>query len=119
LTGWIISRIGKSLKGKSERAQQESGYFISILEETLSGLKVVKSYNAEGNFKDKFNASVGRLQKLSNSIGNKNNLASPLSEFLGIVTIAILLLYGGQMVWYPKPRRAPRSSPTWLWRTIS
>lgn len=98
LTGWIISRIGKSLKGKSERAQQESGYFISILEETLSGLKVVKSYNAEGNFKDKFNASVGRLQKLSNAIGNKNNLASPLSEFLGIVTIAILLLYGGQMV---------------------
>ncbi len=98
LTGWIISRIGKSLKGKSERAQQESGYFISILEETLSGLKVVKSYNAEGNFKDKFNASVGSLQKLSNSIGNKNNLASPLSEFLGIVTIAILLLYGGQMV---------------------
>ena len=98
LTGWIISRIGKSLKGKSERAQQESGYFISILEETLSGLKVVKSYNAETNFKGKFNASVGRLEKLSNSIGNKNNLASPLSEFLGIVTIAILLLYGGQMV---------------------
>jgi subfamily B ATP-binding cassette protein MsbA len=98
LTGWIISRIGKSLKGKSERAQQESGYFISILEETLSGLKVVKSYNAETNFKGKFNASVGRLEKLSNAIGNKNNLASPLSEFLGIVTIAILLLYGGQMV---------------------
>jgi subfamily B ATP-binding cassette protein MsbA len=98
LTGFIISRIGKSLKGKSERAQQESGYFISILEETLSGLKVVKSYNAEGNFKEKFNSSVGRLQKLSNSIGNKNNLASPLSEFLGIITIATLLLYGGQMV---------------------
>jgi subfamily B ATP-binding cassette protein MsbA len=98
LTGWIISRIGKSLKGKSQRAQQESGYFISILEESLSGLKVVKSYNAEANFKHKFNASVERLEKLSNSIGNKNNLASPLSEFLGIVTIAILLLYGGQMV---------------------
>jgi len=98
LTGLIISRIGKSLKGKSQRAQQESGYFISILEETLSGLKVVKSYNAEGNFKSKFNDSVGRLEKLSNSIGNKNNLASPLSEFLGIVTIATLLLYGGQMV---------------------
>ena len=98
VTGLIISRIGKSLKGKSERAQQESGYFISILEETLSGLKVVKSYNAEGNFKAKFNSSVGRLEKLSNSIGNKNNLASPMSEFLGIVTIAILLLYGGQMV---------------------
>lgn len=98
ISGFIISRIGKSLKGKSERAQMESGYFISILEETLSGLKVVKSYNAEENFKDKFNSSVTRLLKLSNSIGNKNNLASPLSEFLGIITIAILLLYGGQMV---------------------
>ena len=98
VSGFIISRIGKSLKGKSERAQQESGYFISILEETLGGLKVVKSYNAESNFKSKFNNSVTRLLKLSNSIGNKNNLASPLSEFLGIITIAVLLLYGGQMV---------------------
>lgn len=98
ISGFIISRIGKSLKGKSERAQQESGYFISILEESLSGLKVVKSYNAEENFKQKFDLSVSRLLKLSNSIGNKNNLASPLSEFLGIITIAILLLYGGQMV---------------------
>lgn len=98
VTGLIISRIGKSLKGKSQRAQQEAGYFISLVEETLSGLKVVKSYNAENHFRDKFSQSIGRLQKLANSIGNKNNLASPLSEFLGIVTIAILLLYGGQMV---------------------
>lgn len=98
ISGFIISRIGKSLKSKSERAQQESGYFVSILEETLGGLKVVKSYNAENNFIAKFNDSVNRLLKLSNSIGNKNNLASPLSEFLGIVTIAILLWYGGQMV---------------------
>ena len=98
ISGFVISRIGKTLKSKSERAQQESGYFISILEETLSGLKVVKSYNAENNFKTKFNNSVDRLLKLSNSIGNKNNLASPLSEFLGIVTIAVLLWYGGHMV---------------------
>ncbi len=98
VSGFIISRIGKSLKSKSERAQQESGFFVSILEETLSGLKVVKSYNAETNFIGKFNDSVNRLLKLSNSIGNKNNLASPLSEFLGIVTIAILLWYGGHMV---------------------
>ncbi len=98
VSGFIISRIGKSLKSKSERAQQESGFFVSILEETLGGLKVVKSYNAEPNFIAKFNDSVNRLLRLSNSIGNKNNLASPLSEFLGIVTIAILLWYGGHMV---------------------
>ncbi|SCY65020.1 ABC transporter ATP-binding protein [Flavobacterium caeni] len=98
ISGYLISLVGKSLKSKSQRAQQESGYFISILEETLGGLKVVKSYNAENNFKDKFNQSVTRLRRLSNSIGNKANLASPLSEFLGIITIAVLLLYGGQMV---------------------
>ena len=98
ISGFIISRLGKNLKSKSNKAQEESGYFISILEETLGGMKVVKSYNAEKRFTQKFSDSIMRMVKLSNSIGNKNNLASPLSEFLGIVTIAILLWYGGKMV---------------------
>lgn len=98
ISGLIISRIGKSLKSKSERVQQESGFFISVVEETLGGLKVIKSYNAENKFKSVFDDSVTRLLKLSNSIGNKNNLASPMSEFLGIVTLAVLLWYGGHMV---------------------
>ncbi len=98
ISGFIISRLGKNLKSKSNKSQEESGYFISILEETLGGMKVVKSYNAEKTFTQKFSDSVMRMVKLSNSIGNKNNLASPLSEFLGIVTIAILLWYGGKMV---------------------
>ena len=98
ISGFVISKIGKSLKSKSERIQYENGYLISIVEESLSGLKVVKSYNAEGNFKSKFNDSVTRLLNLSNSIGRKNNLASPMSEFMGIVVIAILLYYGGNMV---------------------
>ena len=98
LSGFIISRLGKNLKSKSGKAQEESGYFISILEETLGGMKVVKSYNAEKSFTQKFTDSILRMVKISNSIGNKNNLASPLSEFLGIVTIAILLWYGGKMV---------------------
>ena len=98
ISGFIISRIGKNLKSKSTQAQQESGHLISIVEESLTGLKVVKSYNAEANFKNKFDISVNRLLRLTNSIGNKNNLASPLSEFMGIVTIAILLWYGGNLV---------------------
>lgn len=98
ISGFIISKIGKSLKAKSERAQFEGGYLISIVEESLSGLKVVKSYNAENNFKQKFNSSVTRLLKLSNSIGRKNNLASPFSEFMGIIVIAVLLWFGGNMV---------------------
>ncbi len=98
ISGLIISKIGKNLKTKSTKAQEESGIFISILDETLGGLKVVKGYNAENSFIDKFNASINRLLRLSNSIGNKNNLASPLSEFLGIVTIATLLWFGAQLV---------------------
>lgn len=98
ISGFIISKIGKNLKAKSIRAQQENGFLISVVEESLGGLKVVKSYTAEPIFKEKFNNSINRLLKLSNSIGNKNNLASPMSEFMGIVTIAILLWYGGNLV---------------------
>jgi subfamily B ATP-binding cassette protein MsbA len=98
VSGLIISSIGKNLKAKSKKAQQETGYFISILDETLGGMKVVKSYNAENLFISKFNTSIKKLQQLSNSIGNKSNLASPMSEFLGILTIAVLLYYGGYMV---------------------
>jgi subfamily B ATP-binding cassette protein MsbA len=98
ISGYIISIIGKSLKSKSQNLQTENGYLISVVEESLSGLKVVKSYNAENNFKRRFNDSVGRLLKLSNSIGRKNNLASPFSEFMGIIVIAVLLWFGGNMV---------------------
>lgn len=96
--GLLISRIGKSLKSTSLKAQQESGKLISIVEETLSGLKIVKSYNSESAFTSKFEGSADRILKLSNNIGLKNNLAGPLSETLGIITIAILLWYGGQLV---------------------
>jgi len=98
ISGFVISKIGKSLKAKSTKAQQENGYLISIVEETLTGLKVVKSYNAENYFKSLFNNSITRLLHLDNSIGKKNNLASPMSEFMGIVVIAILLWYGGNLV---------------------
>ena len=98
ISGWIISKLAKNLRAKSLEAQKESGLLISIVDETLGGLKVIKSYNAEPNFKDRFNDSVTRLLNLTNSIGSKNNLATPLSEFLGVTTIAILLFYGGNLV---------------------
>ena len=98
IAGLIITKIGKSLKSQSTRVQQENGYMISIVDETLSGLKVVKAYNSESYFKKLFTDSIERLYKLTNKIGKKNNLASPLSEFLGITTIAVLLIYGGTLV---------------------
>lgn len=98
VSGYIISLIGKQLKKKSTRAQEEQGIFLSTIEETLGGLKVVKGYNAEGYFSKVFQNSTNRFFSLSNSIGNRQNLASPMSEFLGIMVIAILLWYGGHMV---------------------
>ena len=98
VSGFVISKIGKSLKSKSSRAQQENGYLISIVEESLGGLKVVKSYNAEKYFAKTFNDSINRLYQLTISIGKKNNLASPMSEFMGILVIGVLLVYGGNLV---------------------
>jgi len=98
ISGFIISRIGKSLKRKSERVQREQGIFLSTLEETLGGLKVIKGFNSEKQFNTKFQESTSRYFKFSNILTNRQNLASPTSEFLGIATIAGLLWYGGNMV---------------------
>ena len=98
ISGYLISLIGKQLKKQSSKAQQEQGQFLSTIEETIGGLKVVKGYNSENYFNNVFQNSTERFFKLSNSIGNRQNLASPASEFMGITVIAILLWYGGQMV---------------------
>ncbi len=98
IAGFVISRIGKSLKRKSSKVQKEQGIFLSTLEETLAGLKVIKGFNAENRFYTKFQDSTNRFYDYSNTLMNRENLASPTSEFLGIATIAALLWYGGTMV---------------------
>jgi subfamily B ATP-binding cassette protein MsbA len=98
VSGYVISLIGKKLKKQSTKAQEEQGIFLSTIEETLGGLKVVKGYNSENYFNRVFKESTQRFFLLSNSIGNRQNLASPASEFMGIMVIAILLWYGGHMV---------------------
>ncbi len=98
ISGFIISVIGKSLKKKSDRVQNEQGYLLSILEETLGGLKIIKGFNAELIFNRKFSDSTKRFFDFSNNLVNRQNLASPASEFLGITVIAVLLWYGGNMV---------------------
>lgn len=98
ISGLIISRVGKSLKKHSQRVQEENGAFLSVLDETLNGLKVIKGYNAESKFTNTFRNSTSRLYKFANNLAHRQNLASPTSEFLGIVVIAVILLYGGRMV---------------------
>lgn len=98
LSGMIISRIGKSLKKHSNRIQQEQGLFLSLIEESISGLRIVKAFNAQKHFLYRFQNSTQRLFKQGNNLANRNSLASPISEFLGITTIGVLLWFGGRMV---------------------
>ncbi len=98
ISGYLISLIGKSLKKKSDSVQKEQGYFLSLLEETLGGLKIIKAFNSEDNFNSKFQISTLRFNNYSNKLLNRINLSSPTSEFLGIGVIAVLLWYGGTLV---------------------
>jgi subfamily B ATP-binding cassette protein MsbA len=98
IAGMIISRIGKSLKKKSDNVQREQGEFLSIIEETLGGLRVIKAFNSESRFYKTFSDSTKRFFNYSNILLNRQNLASPTGEFLGILVIGILLWFGGKMV---------------------
>ncbi|WP_297702727.1 ABC transporter ATP-binding protein [uncultured Eudoraea sp.] len=98
IAGMIISRIGKSLKKSSDSVQKEQGEFLSIIEETLGGLRVIKAFNAESKFYRTFKNSTERFFKFSNKLLNRQNLASPTGEFLGILVIGVLLWFGGKMV---------------------
>ncbi|MDC8000441.1 ABC transporter ATP-binding protein [Aequorivita todarodis] len=98
ISGFLISKIGKSLKKGSLKVQEEQGMFLSILEETMGGLRIIKAFHAENIFQKKFEDSNQRFYKYSNSVLNRQNLASPLSELLGIITIGVLLIYGGYLV---------------------
>ncbi|MGM0934105.1 MAG: ABC transporter ATP-binding protein [Bacteroidota bacterium] len=98
ISGFLISLIGKKLKKQSHKAQEENGYFLSVVEETLSSLKIIKGFNAEDKMQNRFQASTNRLNHILNKLINRQNLASPASEFLGIFVIVIILWFGGQMV---------------------
>ena len=104
--GILISRIGKTLQPKSNKVQIEVGEVLAKIEETISGLNIIKAFRAEGSFQAKFKDTNQRLFKLSNSLINRMNLSSPLSEFLGIGVFAVLLWYGGSLVLVEKQLNA-------------
>jgi subfamily B ATP-binding cassette protein MsbA len=98
VSGLVISFISKKIKEQSGEISYKIGGLLGILEESISGLKIIKAFNAEQLFTSKFNTQTEDVRLLSNKMSKKETLASPMSEFLGIVTIAGLLWYGGKMV---------------------
>ncbi|MDB4227393.1 ABC transporter ATP-binding protein/permease [Flavobacteriaceae bacterium] len=98
ISGLVISSIGKRLKKHSVRIQEEQGDFLSIIDETVNGQKIIKTFAAGEHFKDRFFKATDRFYLFSNQLLHRASLAGPTSEFLGISAIGILLWFGGKMV---------------------
>ena len=97
IMGTIISLIGKSLKKAAEHAQDELSNIITYVDETLTSLKIIKIFNAEEQVKGRFDASINRYRKYLQKVMKKRALASPTSEFLGAVTIGLIVFFGGKL----------------------
>ena len=98
LAGFVMGRVGKSLKRKSLDAQQQWGGLMAQIEETLGGLRIIKAFNAENRICQRFAAINDKFYRTTNRIGRRQALAHPMSEFLGTTTIAIVLWFGGALI---------------------
>jgi len=97
LAGWIIGETAKTLKSSSFAGQQSLGSLLSTVEETLSGLRIVKGFNAEEKVKAQFSDTNERYTKIFRRVARRGYLASPLSEFLATIVVVILLFIGGSL----------------------
>ncbi len=97
-TGVVIGGLGRTLKRSSSRVQEKLGSLVSIVEETLGGLRIIKGFNAEGYQRNKFDEENNSYRRLLTRLLWRRDLASPLSEFLGIATVAVLLWFGSRLV---------------------
>ena len=98
VSGYLISRIAKSLKHAAKRGKEELGGLISIMEETLGGMMVIKAFHAESKFEQKFSASNNRFFELMRRLYKREYLSSPVSETVSLGVMATLLWFGGRIV---------------------
>ncbi|MEO5648293.1 MAG: ABC transporter ATP-binding protein [Ginsengibacter sp.] len=98
VSGLIIGRVGRSLKKQSTRAQEKSGAILSTIEETLGGIRIIKAFNAEKKQFAKFDQQNTELLTIKNRVNRRRDLASPVSEVLGIAAVVCVLWYGGRLV---------------------
>ena len=96
--GFVMGRVGRNLKRSSFEAQNKWGELMSQVEETLSGLRIIKAFNAEKRISNRFHSGSDRFRGMSNRIQRRQQLAHPMSEFLGTLTIAMVLWFGGSLI---------------------
>ena len=98
IVGLVIGRIVKRLRHPAKRGQERMADLVSVVEESLSGIKIVKGYNATNFIVDKFKKINADMSRLILSMARRQQLASPMSEFLGLTAVAIILVFGGSLV---------------------
>jgi subfamily B ATP-binding cassette protein MsbA len=94
----IIGRIGKTLKKQSRQGQRRMGLLLSMLEETLSGMRIIKAFNGEERMNERFESMNNLFTRLMIKLFRRRYLASPLSEFMGTIVMVVLTYYGGSLV---------------------
>ncbi len=102
VSGFLIGRIGKSLKRTSVKGQRKMGELLAIIEETISGLRIIKAFNAINDAAENFDENNNTYTRLMIRLYRKRDLASPLSEFLGAIVIVVVLWFGGRIVLNPE-----------------
>ena len=98
VAGFIIGRVGKSLKKVSRQGQDKMGEILTVVEETLGGLRIIKAFNAEKKMNARFNSELHDYRHIMNRLMRRRELASPLSELLGTIVIIIVVWYGGTLI---------------------
>ena len=98
IAGILIGYIGKSLKSSSKKGQDKLAYILSIIDENIFGLRIIKTFNAEGFINSKFQKSSEEYRKIMTSILRKKDLSSPMSELLSTIVMVVVMWFGGQLV---------------------
>jgi subfamily B ATP-binding cassette protein MsbA len=114
IAGFFTGQIGKGLKKPSRRGQDKMGEILSTIDESLSGMAIVKAFNAEKKMENRFSKETGEYYKIMNRLMWRNFLAHPVSEFLGTTIIIIVLWYGGRLILRNEGGMAPEDFMTYL-----
>lgn len=98
VAGFIIGRVGKSLKKVSREGQDKMGVILTIIEETLGGLRIIKAFNAENKMQNRFDNELSQYRSIMNRLMWRRELAHPMSEFLGTILVVIVVWFGGTLI---------------------
>ncbi len=115
LAGYIMGQVGKKLKKRSLLGQEQWGELMAQVEETLSGLRIIKAFNAEKKIEQRFQKANEAFRRTTNKVNRRQSLAHPMSEFLGTATVVAVLWYGGSLI---LGDNSPIDAPTFIYYLV-